>query len=119
MHGIDAPEIGQAFGTVSRDGLRALVLRKSVTMHGQERDRYGGVLGRLEVEGQDVTGRWWPRGWRGTSRGTATTPRSRMPRAKPELLAVAYGLTAIRCRRWSGGPQRKRAEAKAGAAVEC
>jgi endonuclease YncB( thermonuclease family) len=54
LNGIDAPEIGQAFGTVSRDGLRALVLRKSVTIHGQERDRYGRVLGRLEVEGQDV-----------------------------------------------------------------
>ncbi len=54
LNGIDAPEIGQPFGTVSRDGLRALVLRKSVTIHGQERDRYGRVLARLEIEGQDV-----------------------------------------------------------------
>jgi endonuclease YncB( thermonuclease family) len=54
LYGMDAPEIGQPFGTVSRDGLRALVLRKSVTIHGQERDRYGRVLARLEIEGQDV-----------------------------------------------------------------
>jgi endonuclease YncB( thermonuclease family) len=54
LNGIDAPEIGQPFGTVSRDGLRALVLRKSVMIHGQERDRVGRVLARLEIEGQDV-----------------------------------------------------------------
>ena len=54
LNGIDAPEIGQAFGAVSRDGLRALVLRKSVTIHGEERDRYGRTLARLEIEGHDV-----------------------------------------------------------------
>jgi endonuclease YncB( thermonuclease family) len=54
LAGIDAPEIGQPFGTASRDGLRALVLRKSATIHGDERDRYGRVVARLEIEGRDV-----------------------------------------------------------------
>jgi endonuclease YncB( thermonuclease family) len=52
--GIDAPEIGQPFGTKSRDGLRALVLRKSVLVHEHGEDRYGRTLGSLEVDGGDV-----------------------------------------------------------------
>lgn len=52
--GIDAPEIAQPFGTKSRDGLRALVLRKSVTVHTHGQDRYGRTLGNLEIDGQDV-----------------------------------------------------------------
>jgi micrococcal nuclease len=52
--GIDAPEIGQPFGTKSRDGLRALVLRKSVTVHEQGQDKYGRTLGSLEIDGDDV-----------------------------------------------------------------
>jgi hypothetical protein len=43
--GIDAPETGQAFGTKSRDALRALVLEKSVTVHVEGEDRYGRTLG--------------------------------------------------------------------------
>lgn len=52
--GIDAPEIGQPFGTKSRDGLRALVLRKSVLVHEHGEDRYGRTLGSLEIDGGDV-----------------------------------------------------------------
>jgi micrococcal nuclease len=52
--GIDAPEIGQPFGTVSRDRLRALVLRKSVTVHSAGQDHYGRTLGTLEVDGLDA-----------------------------------------------------------------
>jgi micrococcal nuclease len=52
--GIDAPETGQAFGTKSRDALRALVLQKSVTVHAHGQDRYGRTLGSLEIDGDDV-----------------------------------------------------------------
>jgi endonuclease YncB( thermonuclease family) len=52
--GIDAPETGQAFGTKSRDALRALVLEKSVTVHVEGEDRYGRLLGSLEIDGDDV-----------------------------------------------------------------
>jgi endonuclease YncB( thermonuclease family) len=52
--GIDAPEIGQAFGTKSRDGLTAMVKGKSVEVHADSEDRYGRTLARLVVEGRDV-----------------------------------------------------------------
>ncbi len=52
--GIDAPEIGQAFGTKSRDGLTAMVKGKSVEVHADSEDRYGRTLARIEVEGRDV-----------------------------------------------------------------
>jgi micrococcal nuclease len=52
--GIDAPEIGQAFGTKSRDGLTAMVKGKSVEVYADSEDRYGRTLARLVVEGQDV-----------------------------------------------------------------
>jgi endonuclease YncB( thermonuclease family) len=52
--GIDAPEIGQAFGTKSRDGLTAMVKGKSVAVHADSEDRYGRTLARLVVEGRDV-----------------------------------------------------------------
>jgi endonuclease YncB( thermonuclease family) len=54
LQGIDAAEIGQPFGTVSRDGLRALVLRKSITVHTHGQDRYGRTLGTLKIDGHDV-----------------------------------------------------------------
>jgi micrococcal nuclease len=52
--GIDAPEIGQAFGTKARDGLTAIVKGKSVEVHADSEDRYGRTLARLVVGGQDV-----------------------------------------------------------------
>jgi micrococcal nuclease len=52
--GIDAPEIGQAFGTKSRDGLTAMVKGKPVEVHADSEDRYGRTLARLVVEGRDV-----------------------------------------------------------------
>lgn len=54
LHGIDAPEVGQAFGTKSRDGLRTLVMGKVVTVDHRGEDRYGRTLARLEVDGRDV-----------------------------------------------------------------
>jgi endonuclease YncB( thermonuclease family) len=54
LSGIDAPEIGQAFGTKSRDALRARVLRKPVAVHRRGEDQYGRTLATLEFEGDDV-----------------------------------------------------------------
>lgn len=52
--GIDAPGIGQPFGTVFRDRLTSLTKGKSVEVFVDDRDRYGRVLARLEVGGVDV-----------------------------------------------------------------
>lgn len=54
LEGIDAPEIGQPFGTVARDRLAALVKGKSVTLHAHGRDRYGRTLATVDAEGRDV-----------------------------------------------------------------
>jgi endonuclease YncB( thermonuclease family) len=54
LQGIDAPERGQPFGTVSRDRLAAMVMGKPVTVHDEGRDKYGRTLGRIEIEGRDV-----------------------------------------------------------------
>ena len=52
--GIDAPEIGQAFGTKARDGLTAMVKGRSVEVHADSEDRYGRTLARLVIEGRDI-----------------------------------------------------------------
>ena len=54
LHGIDAPEIGQAFGSVSRDRLTALIKGKAVEVHVEDRDRYGRTVARLEIDGRDI-----------------------------------------------------------------
>lgn len=54
LHGIDAPEIGQPFGTKSREALGRLAMKKTATLHLKGRDRYGRDLARVEVDGRDV-----------------------------------------------------------------
>jgi micrococcal nuclease len=54
LHGIDAPEIGQPFGTKSREALGRLTMKKTATLHLRGRDRYGRDLARVEVDGVDV-----------------------------------------------------------------
>jgi endonuclease YncB( thermonuclease family) len=46
LHGIDAPEAKQVFGTKARDRLADLTLRKVVRVNVHEHDRYGWLLGR-------------------------------------------------------------------------
>lgn len=54
LAGIDAPELGQAYGRVARDRLRELVLRQRVQVQVHDRDRYGRDLATLEAAGQEV-----------------------------------------------------------------
>lgn len=51
---IDAPERRQAFGTKSRESLSAMAFRKDVVVDFQITEKYGRVLGRVLVDGQDV-----------------------------------------------------------------
>lgn len=51
---IDAPERRQAFGTKSRENLSELTFRKDVIVELRKSDKYGRVLGRVLVAGQDV-----------------------------------------------------------------
>jgi len=51
--GIDAPERGQPFGSVSRDHLAVLVAGKDVLVETEKQDRYGRVLGKVWVQSAD------------------------------------------------------------------
>ena len=57
VHGIDAPEVCQAFGLPARDALAALVLHRHVAVNSRARDTYSRTLGRVSMNGQDL-GAW-------------------------------------------------------------
>ena len=54
LQGIDAPERRQAFGTKSKEHLSDLVAGKTVEVDYSKYDRYGRVLGKVIVIGEDV-----------------------------------------------------------------
>jgi endonuclease YncB( thermonuclease family) len=51
---IDAPELRQAFGKVARQHLGELVFRKAVQVEYSGKDRYGRLLGKVTLNGQDI-----------------------------------------------------------------
>lgn len=53
LTGIDAPERGQPFGTVSRDHLARLVAGKEVRVESSKNDRYGRIQGKVWVQPAD------------------------------------------------------------------
>lgn len=53
LTGIDAPERGQPFGTVSREHLASLVAGKEVRVESDKSDRYGRILGKVWVQPAD------------------------------------------------------------------
>jgi len=54
LSGIDAPERGQAFGTVSGDHLGKLVFGKQVRVDYDKRDRYGRIVGKVLMSSDDA-----------------------------------------------------------------
>ncbi len=54
LHGIDAPEAKQAFGTVARKALADLIADKVVSVEEVDRDRYGRVVANVRVAGKLV-----------------------------------------------------------------
>jgi micrococcal nuclease len=54
LHGIDAPEARQPFGTVARKALADLIAEKVVSVEEVDRDRYGRVVGRVTIGGKLV-----------------------------------------------------------------
>ena len=52
--GIDAPERGQPFGTVSRQNLADLVFGKKVAVEWHKQDHYQRVLGKVLLDGKDI-----------------------------------------------------------------
>jgi endonuclease YncB( thermonuclease family) len=66
LHGIDAPEKAQAFGTVSRKALGDLIEGKVVNVQEVDKDRYGRVVANVHVGGTHVNREQVPKGlaWR-------------------------------------------------------
>lgn len=54
LAGIDAPELGQPFGRVSRDHLASRIQGKRVIVHWRKHDRYGRIVGTIQLDGTDM-----------------------------------------------------------------
>jgi endonuclease YncB( thermonuclease family) len=54
LNGIDAPEMGQAYGRKSKDRLAALVAGKKVEVLVRDTDRYGRYVGDVLVDGKSA-----------------------------------------------------------------
>jgi endonuclease YncB( thermonuclease family) len=53
LSGIDAPELGQAYGRASRDNLAEHVAGKAVSIEWNKQDKYGRVVGKVLLDGYD------------------------------------------------------------------
>ncbi|MBI3866711.1 MAG: thermonuclease family protein [Planctomycetia bacterium] len=54
LHGIDAPEKGQAFGTKVKEALAGKVHEKSVRVVWKEKDRYGRIVGDVHLGDRNI-----------------------------------------------------------------
>ncbi len=54
LQGIDAPEKAQAFGAKSKEALYELVHGKNVQVSFIKKDKYGRILGKVWLDGQDI-----------------------------------------------------------------
>jgi endonuclease YncB( thermonuclease family) len=54
LKGIDAPELRQVFGDISRAYLARKLAGKEVTIEWQKRDRYGRLVGKVLLDGRDI-----------------------------------------------------------------
>lgn len=54
LAGIDAPELGQAYGQASKKHLAELVAGKTVSVEWDRLDKYRRIIGKVLLDGQDV-----------------------------------------------------------------
>lgn len=54
LAGIDAPEKGQPFGRRSKESLSQLAYRQRVQVEWSKADRYGRIIGKILIAGEDV-----------------------------------------------------------------
>jgi micrococcal nuclease len=55
LQGVDAPEQDEVFGRESATFLRRLLINKTVRIDGRDMDRYGRLVARVTVDGQDAS----------------------------------------------------------------
>lgn len=63
LHGIDAPEDGQAYGKVSTKGLRSLLAGRQVSIEPMDTDRYGRTVALVYADGLNVNEAMVSNGW--------------------------------------------------------
>ena len=63
LSGIDSPEKGQPFGQVCKKSLSDLAYDRVAVVESTKLDRYGRVIGKVLVNGQDVNLEQVRRGW--------------------------------------------------------
>jgi endonuclease YncB( thermonuclease family) len=76
LHGIDAPEKGQAFGTKSKEALSEKVSGKMVRVEWKECDRYGRIVGDVSIGDRNINVEMVRAGWAWWYRSYA--PKSRI-----------------------------------------
>lgn len=54
LAGIDAPEKAQAFGNAAKKNLSALIYGKEVELSGKKTDRYGRLVRKVLLDGEDI-----------------------------------------------------------------
>nr|WP_240331503.1 thermonuclease family protein [Salinibacter ruber] len=92
LHGVDAPESAQSYGTAATQAARRYVDGKSVRVAVEEIGRYGRAVARTEVQGADLGPMLIAAGWRGITASMPRTPPN-MPayNARRETPAAACG----------------------------
>lgn len=90
LAGIDAPEKKQAFGQVSKDHLAKQVFAKTVTVDYTKVDKYGRLVGKILLDGQDVNIRQLQTGlaWHYKKYQAEQPPVDRVGYAKAEQIAM-------------------------------
>lgn len=63
LEGIDAPELRQSFGSRSKQALSSLVFGSTATIRKTGEDRFGRMLGFVEVNGVDINSKMVEDGW--------------------------------------------------------
>ena len=54
LAGIDAPELKQPYGVESREALKGAVIDRQVQVETTKADKYGRVVGKVALDGQDI-----------------------------------------------------------------
>ena len=54
LAGIDAPELNQPYGVESREALKGAVIDRQVQIETTKADKYGRVVGKVVLDGQDI-----------------------------------------------------------------
>ena len=96
LYGIDAPEKKQPFGSRAKQNLGSLAFGKDATVEWTKLDRYGRIVGKVIVDGQDVGLQqlqaglaWW---YRQYAREQSPQDRAAYSRAEDEARIARVGL---------------------------